>query len=120
MLARGLEAQLSAAMAAEEKGIDPLSTGSADPESYRRVRKKMKQAYTKLWDTIEGNKKRLSSEVWSWRWGKGGEGGEEGFVYTPLGCLPTPDGRSGQTESNAVQLWSLAFLAMQRRRELEL
>jgi len=120
MLARGLEAQLSAAMAAEEKGIDPLATGSADPESYRRVRKKMKQAYTKLWDTIEGNRKHLSSEVWSWRWGKGGEGGEEGFVYTPLGCLPTLDGRSGQTESNAVQLWSLAFMAMQRRRELEL
>lgn len=80
----------------------------------------MKQACTKLWDTIEGNKRYLSSEVWSWRWGKEGESGEEDFVYTPLRCLPTPDGSSTQTESNAVQLWSLAFLAMQRRRDLEL
>ena len=82
----------------------------------------MKRAYSKLWDTIEANKAHLSSEVWSWRWddnAHGQDGSSKGnFVYVPLSHVPTPDG-AGQTESNAVQLWSLTYLALERRRDLE-
>ena len=118
MLTKGLEVQLSAASSAEAAGTDALSINSANPALYNAVKAKMKRAYAKLWELIEANREHLSNEVWSWRWDEGVEGGKGGFAYTPLGCLPAPGGE-GQTESNAVQLWSLTFLALERRRELE-
>ncbi|KAL9047255.1 MAG: hypothetical protein Q9214_000125, partial [Letrouitia sp. 1 TL-2023] len=122
MLAKGLEVQLCAMIAAEKTGIDPVTTKSTDPNFYNNVRAKMKLAYKKLWDVIEANARHLSEEVWSWRWDGDArldrDNDKGGFVYAPLSHLPTPDG-ARQTESNARQLWSLAFLAVERRRELE-
>lgn len=122
MLAKGLEVQLATAATAEQAGLDPVSIKSADPHLYAKVLAKTKRAYGKLWDTIEANASHLSAEVWSWRWDESVKGnaedGKSGFVYVPLSHLPTPDG-AGQTESNARQLWSLTFLALERRKELE-
>ena len=122
MLTKGLEVQLAAAAKAEQVGTDAVTMKSADPAYYASVRAKMKLAYGKLWDTVDANRAHLKEEVWSWAWHKnvrGDPGNEEGgFTYVPLSHLPTPDG-AGQTESNAVQLWSLAFLALERRKELE-
>ena len=125
MLTKGLEVQLRAFDAAEKKarGEYPHNVIAAnDREFYTKVRAQMKRAYAKLWDTIEANREYLSSEVWSWRWdndARADDGVAKGnFVHTPLSHLPTPDG-AGQTESNAVQLWSLTFLAIERCRELE-
>ena len=125
MLAKGLEVQLCAFADAEKHACAefPQTVISTDDrELYVRVRANMKRAYAKLWDTIEANKDHLSSEVWSWRWdesARADDGVSKGnFAYAPLSHLPTPDG-AGQTESNAVQLWSLTFLAITRRRELE-
>ena len=98
--------------------MDYATVGPAIPDLYTNVRAKMKRAYGKLWDMIEANAGHLSAEVWSWRWDEDAEGGKGGFAYVPLSHLPTPDG-AGQTESNSRQLWSLAFLALERRRELE-
>ncbi|KAL9609161.1 MAG: hypothetical protein Q9167_006056 [Letrouitia subvulpina] len=121
-LAKGLEVQLCAMATAEKSGTDPVTTKSANPNFYNNVRAKMKHAYRKLWDLIEANARYLSEEVWSWRWDEKARQDSEdekgGFVYVPLSHLPTPDG-AGQTESNARQLWSLAFLALERRRDLE-
>ncbi|KAH8719188.1 hypothetical protein GQ44DRAFT_623916 [Phaeosphaeriaceae sp. PMI808] len=61
---------------------------------------KVRSAYKKLWDTIDGNRAQLSHEVWSWSYnGK--------FQAVPLGSITS-------TESNVRQLWSLTFLAVHR------
>lgn len=121
MLTRGLEVQLLAASAAagdRKTKFEPPTNTPANPTYYDSVVAKLKRAYGKLWDTIEANRKHLSEEMWSWRWVEEAGDGEGGFEYIPLSHLPSPDGK-GQTEGNAVQLWSLAFLALERRRELE-
>ena len=123
MLTKGFEVQLAAARKAEEDGVNALTLKSADRDYYAQVLSKMKAAYRRLWDTIEANEEHLSEELWSWRWDETAEGdeadGKGGFVYVPLSHLPTPDG-AGQTESNVRQLWSLTFLALERKRELEM
>lgn len=60
----------------------------------------VKQAYTKLWDTIDANRAQLSGEVWSWKY-------EDGYRAVPLSAFSS-------TESDIVQLWSLTFLAIHR------
>ncbi|KAL8691990.1 MAG: hypothetical protein Q9218_002882 [Villophora microphyllina] len=122
MLTKGLEVQLSAAALAKRDSNDAITMKLAEPDYYIGVINKLKCAYSRMWETIEANRKHLSEEVWSWQWDENAEGQKEGergnFVYVPLSHLPTPDG-AGQTESNAVQLWSLTFLALERKRELE-
>ena len=123
MLAKGLEVQLSAMAAAEDADIDCLTGDRGTVDFYSDVRTRMKQAYVRIWDTIEASQKHAMAEVWSWRWEENmkGTGTDKTgkFVYVPLSHVPTPDGRR-QTESNASQLWSLATLALERRRELEM
>lgn len=114
MIAKGLEVQIGAAESAKSKGrggVEPT-----DPDFYREVVNKMRRAYGRVWDVIEKNRAHLSAEVWSWKWV--GSEKEGKFEYVPLSHLPTPDG-AGQTESNIRQLWSLVFLALERKRELE-
>lgn len=97
MMAAGLERQLD------------RCTGDEMPEfcDDGALREKILAAYNRLWDVIDENRDILSSEMWSWRY----EGDK--FVYAPLGDLPPPPGVS-PTESNAIQLWSLTFLAVRR------
>ena len=135
MLAKGLEKQLQIMMALEGERKDPgddhhtattttaarATITSTDPGCYHRIVTQTKAAYTKVWDTIEANKEHLGTEVWSWRWTEekvGATAGEGDFEYVPLSHQRTPDGET-QTESNIVQLWSLAFLALERRPDLE-
>ena len=61
---------------------------------------KVKQAYQKLWETIDKNRAQLSAEVWSWKY-------DNGYQAVPLSAFST-------TESNIIQLWSLTFLATHR------
>jgi hypothetical protein len=68
----------------------------------------LKDAYNALWDSIERNEEFLSDEVWSWVY----EDGE--FRHASLGSLPPPPGVGAAAESDVVQLWSLAFLAVGR------
>ena len=118
MLTKALEVQLSAIAQAEESCLDPAARKLVEPDFYKRVIDQAKRAYTKMWDLIEANRQHLSAEVWSWRWDEKAKEGKGDFEYVPLSHLPTPDG-AGQTESNARQLWSLTFLALQRKAELE-
>lgn len=97
MMAAGLERQLGRCAEGEAPdfcGDEPLHA-------------KITAAYNKLWDVIEENRDILSHEMWSWRYQ------EDQFVYAPLGDLPPPPGVN-PTESNAIQLWSLTFLAVRR------
>jgi hypothetical protein len=59
------------------------------------------KAYNNLWDSIEQVQSQLRTEVWSWVY-------DNGFVLTPLGDLPAPDGAE-QTESDIVQVCSFAL-----------
>lgn len=118
MLTKALEVQLLAIAEAEESGLDPVTRRTVKSDFYNKVIDQVKRAYTKMWDLIEANREHLSAEVWSWRWDEKAKGGKGDFAYVPLSHLPTPDG-AGQTESNARQLWSLTFLALQRRGDLE-
>lgn len=118
MLTKALEVQLSAVAQAEESGLDPVTRKNVDSNLYHEIKDQVKRAYSKIWDLVEANKEHLSAEVWSWRWDGRAKEGKGDFAYVPLSHLPTPDG-GGQTESNARQLWSLTFLALQRRGELE-
>jgi hypothetical protein len=63
--------------------------------------KKIRDAYTRLWDLIDANKALLGAEVWSWAW-------NDGFQAVPLGSLTS-------TESDIRQLWSLTFLAIKHQ-----
>jgi hypothetical protein len=68
----------------------------------------LRDAYNTLWDSIEANEAYLSDEVWTWVY-------EDGvFRHASLGSLPPPPGVGGAAESDVVQLWSLAFLAVRR------
>lgn len=98
MVVQGLEAQLGRC---ESTNVPTFCT---DDIVYGNVR----LAYNHLWDILELNKANLSQEVWSWVFEDGN------FHFTPLGSLPPPPGVSSGTESNVLQLWSLAFLAVTR------
>ena len=95
MMAAGLERQLGRC------GRDAEPAFCGDSALYSKV----KSAYNHLWDLIDANSANLAGEVWSWKY----EGGK--FVSTPLGSFTA-------TESDVVQLWSLTFLAVQRRDSL--
>ena len=139
LLARGIEIHLTAMRNAEEEEEEveeeeveeeeeeeekegsgrPLPAKSLNINRYENIRAKLERAYGKLWDCIQANEEHLSTEVWSWRWDGDAKGGGKGdFAYVPLSQVPTSDG-AGQTESNAIQLWSLTFLSLERKRELE-
>jgi hypothetical protein len=104
MMAAGLERQLSRCNSSEQPQPDFCTSTAILP--------KVKSAYSHLWDLIDANSATLSSEVWSWTYSSGK------FVSTPLGDLPPPPGTS-PTESDIRQLWSLTFLAVTRKKELE-
>ena len=118
MLTKALEVQLSAIGQAEQNGLDPLTRRNVDLDFYNKIIHEVKRAYAKMWDLIEANGEHLSAEVWSWRWDEKAKEGKGDYEYVPLSHLPTPDG-AGQTESNARQLWSLTYLALERKGELE-
>lgn len=63
---------------------------------------KVRDAYNHLWDLIEENRAQINGEVWSWK-------------YTDDVFKAVPFSEYGTTESNAQQLWSLAFLGVQRK-----
>jgi hypothetical protein len=137
MMAKGLEMQLGRCEVSSNFSISskmgkslrpvplPVPAFCTDDSVYDNVKK----AYNALWDSIDANSDQLSGEVWSWIY-RGGE-----FEVTPLGVLPAPPGVGGQTgklmlffflyfvpwcmltsslESDIRQLWSLAFLAVNR------
>ena len=85
MMARGLELQLSRCNTSTSTMIPDFCSDSV-------VYNNVKKGYNTLWDTIEANSAHLSTEVWSWIYQDGG------FVFTELGTLPTPPGKS-DTES---------------------
>lgn len=87
MMARGLEVQL--ARCNDTEAAPDFCTNSP---VYRNVR----AAYNTLWDVIEANSDRLSSEVWSWVF----EDGD--FQFTPLGDLPPPPGTSPTGKSPSI------------------
>ena len=121
LLAKGLEVQLNVFSSGGDKTatVSDEALLKHDPQQYTDVWLKLKKAYTRVWNAIDSNKEHLSAEVWSWKWDENADGQVNGdFVYVPLSHQPTPDG-SGQTESNAVQLWSLTLLALERKKELE-
>jgi hypothetical protein len=68
----------------------------------------VKNAYNALLDNIEKNEEYLSDEVWPWRCE------DMKFKHTSLGSLPPPPGVGEIAESDVIQLWSLAFLAVKR------
>ena len=103
MMAAGLEKQL---LRCNDAGV---STGNSNGNSNngnskpsfctdKSVYGNVKNAYNNLWNSIEANSNLLRTEVWSWVYDT-----SKGFVYTPLGVLPAPDG-SAQTESDVVQV----------------
>lgn len=101
--------QLVAMASGVEKQLDRCnSEEKPDFCSDKVVYNNLKNAYNALWDSIENNSAYLSDEVWSWRF-------EDGrFKQASLGSLPPPPGVQGVAESDAVQLWSLTFLAVKR------
>lgn len=99
MMARGLELQLSRCSSSL------IPDFCNDTSVYNNV----KNAYNALWDVMQENEDVLSNEVWSWTYDQA----DERFRYIDLGQLPPPPGNN-PTESNAVQLWSLTFLAVKR------
>jgi hypothetical protein len=107
VMARGLELQLSRCSSSSSTSPPAFSTDSS-------VYGNVKNAYNKLWDSIETNSAHLGTEVWSWTYDEG----SGKFVYIDLGALPPPAGQS-PTESDIVQLWSLTFLAVKRDKGLK-
>ena len=59
-------------------------------------------AQTKLWRAIEATRATQSSELWSWAYDKGR------YRVVPFGA-----GKQDVDESNAAQLWSTVYLAVQ-------
>jgi hypothetical protein len=99
-MARGVEKQLDR--------CNLPSTVRPDFCSDEVVYGNLRDAYNTLWDSIEANEAYLSDEVWTWVY-------EDGvFRHASLGSLPPPPGVGGAAESDVVQLWSLAFLAVRR------
>jgi hypothetical protein len=68
------------------------------------INDKVTDAYNHLWDLIEKNTAQINGEVWSWKY--------TGSVFEPV-----PFSTYSSTESNAQQLWSLAFLGIKRVNE---
>ncbi|KAI0189315.1 hypothetical protein EV127DRAFT_432370 [Xylaria flabelliformis] len=101
--------QLSMMAAGLERQLGRCDGGGDNPDfcSDTALHNRIIEAYNHLWDVIEQNHDHLSSEVWSWVYRDGG------YVYTPLGALPGPEGQI-PTESDIRQLWSLTFLAVKR------
>ncbi len=69
------------------------------PPSTRAV---LKDAQAKLWRAIEATRATRSSELWSWAF----QGGR--YIVVPFGA-----GKADVDESNAAQLWSTVYLAVQ-------
>jgi hypothetical protein len=57
----------------------------------------------KLWQAIDASRSISNSELWSWRYGK------KGYEIAPFGASG-----GDADESNAAQLWSTVYLAVQR------
>jgi hypothetical protein len=77
------------------------------------TRARLKDAQTRLWRVILATRKIANSELWSWAY----EDGQ--YRVVPFGA-----GRNDVDESNAAQLWSTVYLAVQpppstRRREMQ-
>lgn len=84
MLAAGIERQLAR---------QDLSTD---------LKAKLQSAKTALWQAIDAGRELRNSELWSWTY----EGGA--YQATPFG-----QGEGHKTESNAAQLWSTVYLALE-------
>jgi hypothetical protein len=68
----------------------------------RGVRKRLTAAQSTLWRAITASRELQSSELWSWKY-------EDGrYQIVPFGA-----GRNDVDESNAAQLWSTVYLAVQ-------
>ncbi|KAJ5636469.1 uncharacterized protein N7484_009782 [Penicillium longicatenatum] len=113
MMAKGLELQMGrcevrANFSAPSKNAEERVVAVPDFCTDDSIFDNVKAAYNALWDSIELNDEQLSTEMWSWVYGDGK------FQLAQLVDLPPPPGLSGQTESDILQLWSLAFLAVSR------
>jgi hypothetical protein len=97
-MARGLERQLARCDTAERPGFcnDQIVYGN------------VKKAYNMLWDVIEETSEYLSDELWTWTYD------DQEYHHAALSDLPPPPGVERPAESNAIQLWSLTFLAVER------
>ena len=71
------------------------------------VRAKLVTAQTSLWRVIRATRALQNSELWSWAYRDGG------YRVVPFGA-----GRNDVDESNAAQLWSTVYLAVQPPRAL--
>lgn len=66
------------------------------------VRAKLVKAQTSLWQAIRATRGLQNSELWSWKYANGR------YEVVPFGA-----GRDDVDESNAAQLWSTVYLAVQ-------
>ena len=71
------------------------------------VRTTLQSAQAQLWRVIEATRAMQSSELWSWAYDQGG------YRVVPFGA-----GKQDVDESNAAQLWSTVYLAVQPPRGL--
>jgi hypothetical protein len=69
------------------------------PPATRNV---LRDAQAKLWRAIQATRATQSSELWSWRFENGR------YRVVPFGA-----GKQDVDESNAAQLWSTVYLAVQ-------
>ena len=69
------------------------------------VRARLEAARKQLWQAIEAADEVRTSELWSWRYADGR------YQVAPFGA-----DAADEDESNAAQLWSTVFLALQPRR----
>ena len=72
----------------------------------KAVRAKLVAAQSSLWRVIRAARELQSSELWSWAYRDGG------YQVVPFGA-----GRGDVDESNAAQLWSTVYLAVQPPRK---
>lgn len=68
------------------------------------VRSSLRSAEGRLWEAIEAGSEVRTSELWSWAYDRSARK----WVIVPFGS-----GSGHQTESNAAQLWSTVYLALQ-------
>lgn len=66
------------------------------------TRAMLADAQGRLWAAITATRPLANSELWSWRWANGG------YQVVPFGA-----GTADADESNAAQLWSTVYLAVQ-------
>jgi hypothetical protein len=105
-MVRGLEKQLGRCSVKDDLHLKP--DFCHDPVVYGNV----KDAYNRLWDVLEESEEFITDEVWSWVY-RDGE-----YIQTPLGSMSAPPGVAGVAESDVIQLWSLAVLAIKRDNDL--